>query len=166
MEPPRTLRPRNPNVNYQVVKRTRSRSSSTGSTHSKRRSKPKPIEDLDASSSTTTTSPPPLFSPSLSLQKLSVHSSTESDSSTALPSHHLQKPTSTSSLDFYKRKMKELAETYREIVNRGLSSSSSSLQTQSSSPSPSSSSKRNSTSRHSQEDIHNANLLLLLRMIA
>jgi len=173
MDAPRILKTRNSSISYQVIKRNRSSLTSTHLKRSNSKSKPKPLKHLEAANSLPRESP--LFSPALSLESLSVGDSEFEDSDeelVELPSQ-LQSIPIPNSLDFYKNKMKDLAKNYKEIIDQNSPSEGQKMShsrcipssSSSSSTSTSTSSSTNRTNGRSQEDINNANLLLLLRMV-
>ncbi|ESZ92069.1 hypothetical protein SBOR_7526 [Sclerotinia borealis F-4128] len=175
MESPRILKTRNSNITYQIVKKCISSSTTIRPKRSKSKSKSKhkPLENIDAANKLAGNSPLP--SPASSHEGLSVSNWESEDSDEELveiPPQPQPNP-DFNILDEYKDKLKDLAQTYQEIIDRNPS-----LEAQRTNPHPScdSSSFSSSTStlsstspkrnnRHSQEDISNANLLLLLHMI-
>ncbi|KAF7932667.1 uncharacterized protein EAE98_003966 [Botrytis deweyae] len=164
MDSPRVLKTRNSNITYQIMRKNRpSASSSASSKRRSSKSKPKPLEDLEEANKLPSNTG--LFSPASSDENLSANDSDFEDSDEELVEVTLQPQSRAHNLDFYKDKMEDLAKTYKEIINRR-----SCPEAQQASPylSRTSSSSSCSSKRHnrrSQDDISNANLLLLLRMV-
>ncbi|KAF7905337.1 uncharacterized protein EAF01_005858 [Botrytis porri] len=161
MDSPRVLKTRNANITYQIMKKSQPSASSSKRGSSK--SKPKPLENLEAAKRLPSNTG--LFSPASSDGNLSANGSDSEDSDEELVEITLQPQSKAHNLDFYKDKMKDLAKTYKEIINRR-----SSPEAQRASPSLSrtSFSSTCSSKRHNQrpqDDMSNANLLLLLRMV-
>lgn len=170
MDSPRILKTRNSNITYQVVKKNRSSPSTSirsKRNNSKSKSKPKPLENIDATNKIAHNSP--LSSPASSLEGLSVSDSESEDSDEELvetPSKS-QSNSNFNSLDFYKDNMKNLARTYKDIIDRSSfpGAQQTNLHPSRCNPSSSSTCSTKRDNRRSQEDINNANLLLLLRMV-
>ncbi|TGO23124.1 hypothetical protein BPAE_0143g00220 [Botrytis paeoniae] len=164
MDSPRVLKTRDSNITYHIMKKNRaSKSTSTSSKRGSSKSKLKPLENLEAANKLPSNTG--LFSPASSDENLSTNDSDFEDSDEELVEVSLQPESRAHDLDFYKDKMENLAKTCKEIIDRR-----SSPEAQQASPylSRTSSSSTSSSERHnrrSQDDISDANLLLLLRMV-
>ena len=106
-----------------------------------------------------------LCSPASSDENLSANDSDFEDSDEELVEVGVHPRSKAHNLDFYRDKMEDLAKTYKEIIDRR-----SSPEVQRTSPNlshtfASSTSSLKRHNRRSQDDISNANLLLLLRMV-
>ena len=164
MDSPRVLKTRNSNITYQIMKKSRpSASCSTLSKRAGSKSKPKPLENLEAANNLPSNTG--LCSPASSDENLSANDSDFEDSDEELVEVGVHPRSKAHNVDFYRNKMEDLAKTYKEIIDRR---SSPEVQRTSPNLSHTSASSTSSLKRHnrrSQDDISNANLLLLLRMV-
>ncbi|CAD6445186.1 e43af2fc-7c1c-4193-b2a5-b2f592e71348-CDS [Sclerotinia trifoliorum] len=166
MDSPRILKTRS-NI-YQIAKKNQhSRPTSTSTRSNKGNSRPKPIplENFEAVNKLPCDSA--LFSPASSVDSVSASNSEFEDSEEELVEVPFHAQSNTKSLDFYNNKMKDLAKTHKEIIDRRspMAAEQTLLCPSRRNPSPSSSSILPSTeksNRRSREDINDANLLLLL----
>ncbi|KAF7858525.1 hypothetical protein EAF04_009125 [Stromatinia cepivora] len=165
MDSPRILKTRS-NI-YQIVKKKQSSASiSTRPKRSNSKFKPKPLENIKAANRLPCDSA--LSSPASSVESLSANDSEFEDSDEEFVEVPFQPQSNTNSLDFYNSKMKDLAKTYEEIIDRRSPMAAEQTPLYLSRRNPSSSSILPSTeknNRRSREDINNANLLLLLHMV-
>ncbi|APA12307.1 predicted protein [Sclerotinia sclerotiorum 1980 UF-70] len=159
MDSPRILKTRS-NI-YQIAKRSQySRSTSTRSSRSNSKSKPKPLENIEAVNKLHCDDA--LFSPAFSVESASTNDSEFEDSDEELVEVPFHPQSNSKSLDFYNNKVKDLAKTYKEIIDRRFPMAAEQTPLYLSRCNPSSTLSSTENNRRSREDINNANLLLLL----
>lgn len=168
MDSPRILKTRNSNIIYQVVKKNRSpmTTSTSPKRNSKAKSKPRLLENIEGANKLAWNSPP--CSPTSSIESLPVKISDSDDSDEEFVELPLQSQSVSNTLGYYKDRVKELAKTYKEFIDRSAFPEAQqtniypACKPSSRSISPFTLEEHN---RPSQDDIRNARLLLLLRVV-